>query len=71
MCHLVQSEASVVFEQDAADAPHVTGVTPPQLCRTERSDTHPSHTRPGDSHPPGCVPSPDESLLPSMTSGAL
>lgn len=36
---LVQSEAFVVLKQGAADAPHITRVAPPQLCRRERRDT--------------------------------
>lgn len=38
-CDLVQCEAFVVFKQDAADTPHVTRVTPPQLWGLERRDT--------------------------------
>lgn len=35
---LVQREAFIVFKQDAADTPDITGVTPTQLCGTEKRD---------------------------------
>lgn len=34
-CYLEQRDARVILKQDAADAPHVTRVTPAQLCWRE------------------------------------
>lgn len=59
---LVQSEALVVLKQGAADAPHITRVAPPQLCRRERRD-HETDLSLLFSSQVG-------HLIPSMTSGA-
>lgn len=37
MCDLEECEPFVVFKQDAADTPHITRLTPTQLCGRRKS----------------------------------
>lgn len=66
---LKQCEAFVVFKQDAANTPDITGVTPAQLCGRGRQ-TETFTTNYNSTGSPSSLPGLSQHLLPRMTSGA-
>lgn len=69
-CDLVQCEAFVVFKQDAANTPHITRVSPTQLCGRVKRGKKTLQKQLNRTDSSRLLPRLNQHLLPSMTSGA-